>query len=138
MLLDQRSAGVGVYNWGMSGRGLRLLLCFAVLGATGLISAMPCCALPQLSPAASAELRDCCGSGECCRVEKPGPAPVVIAVRYPEIRSAAAFPAGHPAFPGDSAIASDGALARVSFFQSDLPPPLNGRGTHLRNSLLRI
>jgi hypothetical protein len=122
----------------MFDRGLRLVLCLAVLAATGVASAMPCCTLQQLSSPVSAEIRDCCESPDCCRLEKRGPAQAALSVKPPEVAAAAAIFVAHPLFLGESATALNGAFARVSLFDSDLPPPLDGRGTHLRISLFRI
>ena len=119
-------------------RGLALLLSVGVLTATGIASGTPCCTLEQLSRPASAEMRDCCDSPDCCRAEKRGVAQAALSIKAPEVGTAAALPVSHPLFAGDTALASEAALLRLPFSRTDHPPPRGGRDTHLRISLLRI
>ena len=122
----------------MRDRGLALLLSFGVLAATGIASGTPCCTLQQLSRPVSAEMRDCCDSPDCCRVEKRGVAQAALSIKAPEVGTVAALPVSHPLFVGEAAAASSAALSRLSFSRTDHPPPRGGRDTHLRISLLRI
>ena len=120
----------------MLSRGVGLLLSLAVLVETGAVST-PCCAMEQLSRPASVEVLDCCDSADCCRLEKRGPAQVALSIKPPEV-GPAALSFNHPLLLGEAAVASRAAFARTSFFENDHPPPLNGRDTHLRISLLRV
>jgi hypothetical protein len=119
-------------------RGLALLLSLGVLAATGIASGTPCCTLQQLSRPVSAEMRDCCDSPDCCRVEKRGIAPAALSIKAPELAAPATHSVGHPLFDGETAFVSDAALGRPPFSRTDHPPPRGGRDTHLRISLLRI
>lgn len=112
------------------------MLCLAVLAATGVASGTPCCTLQQLSRPVSSELRDCCESPDCCRMEKRGPAQAALSSKSPQIGAAPTIPSYPPPFLAEAA--SNGVLARVFLLQSDLSPPGDGRGTYLRISLLRI
>jgi hypothetical protein len=136
--LDQSGIAGGCTIGLMFSRGLRLLLGVAVLAATGVASGVPCCTMEQLAGPASAEVRDCCDSSDCCRVEKRGPAQAALSARPLELGAGPAPAFSHPLFVGEAAAASRAGLRRVSFFQTDLPPPRNGRDTHLKISLLRI
>jgi hypothetical protein len=115
-----------------------LLLSVGVLAATGIASGTPCCTLQQLSRPVSAEMRDCCDSPDCCRVEKRGVAEAALSIRAPELAPAAALSVGHLLFVGEAAFVSGAALARPPFSRTDHPPPRGGRDTHLRISVLRI
>jgi hypothetical protein len=119
-------------------RGLALLLNVGVLAATGIASGTPCCTLQQLSRPVSAEMRDCCDSPDCCRVEKRGVAQAALSIKAPEVGALAVLPVSHPLFAGVAAVASGGAPWRLSFSRTDHPPPRGGRDLHLRISLLRI
>ncbi len=118
-------------------RGLRLLLGLAVLAATGVASS-PCCTMQQLSRPASAEIRDCCESSDCCRVETRGPAQAALSIKPPEVGTATALALSHPLLSGQAAVAPSAGLARLSFFETDRLPSRDGRDTHLRISLFRI
>jgi len=122
----------------MLGRGVRLLLSLAVLAETGVVSSTPCCTMGCLSRPASVEVHDCCDSSDCCRLEKRGPAQAALSIRPPEVGTAATLALSHPPPLGEAAVASRAGLARLSFFETDLPPPRDGRDTHLRISLFRI
>ena len=113
-----------------------MLLSLAVLVETG-VASTPCCAMQQLSGPASIEVLDCCDSADCCRLEKRGPAQVALSIKPPDV-GAAALSFSHPLLPGEAAVALRAGFARSSFFENDHPPPLNGRDTHLRISLLRL
>jgi hypothetical protein len=119
-------------------RGLRLLLGLAVLAATGVASGAPCCTMEQLARPASAEVRDCCDSSDCCRGEKRGPAQAALSIKPLELRAAVTPAFSHPLFAGEAAVASAAGLERLSFLETNLPPPRDGRDTHLRISLFRI
>ena len=122
----------------MLGRGVRLLLSLAVLAETGVVSSTPCCTMECFSRPASVEVRDCCDSSDCCRGEKRGPAQAALSIKPPELGAAMTSAFSHPLFAGEAAVTSGASLDRLSLFETDLPPPRDGRDTHLRISLFRI
>jgi hypothetical protein len=129
---------MAVQSRSMRNRELALLLSLGVLAATGIASGTPCCTLQQLYRPVSAEVRDCCDSPDCCRVEKHGVAQAALSIKAPEVGTVAALPVSHPLFFGEAGAASSAVLSRLFFSRTDHPPPRGGRDTHLRISLLRI
>ena len=133
---DSGRPGTALYNHRMLGRGVRLILTLAVLVATGVVPAAPCCAMEGSGPSA-VEVRDCCGS-DCCRLEKRGPMQADLLIEPRKAGAAAATAFSHPPPVAETAIRAGSLHDRLSFLETDPSPPRGGRDIHLRISLLRI
>ncbi len=119
-------------------RGPAVLVCLCLLTATGVASGTPCCTLAHLAERASVASPDCCDKPDCCRGETRGPADATLTIKPPEIEAAVLLAFGHPLLAGETVTVSRADRARIFFYQTDLPPPLDGRGTHLRISVFRV
>jgi len=120
-------------------RVLVLLLGAGVLAVTGIAELSLCCSLEELSRPANSEIRDCCGNPDCCRSERRGHAQATLSVKAPRGDAAEKAPemgATHW-LAMDPVAAAPRMVAHLSTSRHH-PPPLDGRGTHLRISLFRI
>ncbi len=124
----------------MARRGLGVLLMVGVLCATGVASGAPCCKLLRLDTTngAGAGAGDCCGSSNCCRIEKRGPAQAELLAMAPEAAAPEAPSVSHPLFLVEAESFRPAVSERQRLFSTDHPPPPGGRDTHLLISLFRI